>query len=292
MFGGAVDKAIEALCKGDTGYINVFEEAWTYPEINGQQVLLPKSGLVRYSKADLDEELIAHLPKDTGLHPSWLSLREKGLLMLEAFKNEVLPKIKVLGTQLEVALDNGHDRIIGFCDLVATYPGYNQPIVFDVKTSSIPYKDESVSGSPQLSLYLHDLSDQFNDTNLAGYIVLHKKVVKDRTHTCTKCGSVQKNTRLKSCNAPIKGKRCDGQFVTTTNFGIKIQVLVDEVPEFTTDQTINNFDRVNEDIHEGHFYKNQSACMGKFGPCEFVKFCWNEKDMTGLVRVPEKTNGK
>lgn len=289
LFGGAVDKALEALCKGDLGYINVFEKAWTYPEINGELVFLPTSSLVRYSKADLDAELIAHLPQDTSCNPAWISLREKGLLMLEAAKNVVLPKLKVLDTQVAVSLSNGVDSISGSADLVAHVDGYEKPVVLDWKTTSVPYKDDSVLESPQLSLYVHALSEKYDDTRLGGYITLNKRIKKVKTATCQKCGAVTVGARHKTCNASIGGKRCDGQLNVVVDFGVDIQIIIDEIPESRETLTINNFDQVNEDVKEQRFYRNEDSCVQKWGKCEFYDYCHSGNSMEGLVHVPEKS---
>ncbi len=98
--------------------------------------------------------------------------------MLEEFKNNILPNItEVLATQVKVELTNEDgDSIIGFADAVVKWKDYPHPIIVDIKTSSIDYEHDSVLTSPQLTLYVHDLSAKFDNTRSAGYIVLHKKI--------------------------------------------------------------------------------------------------------------------
>ena len=85
---------------------------------------------------------------------------------------------EVLGTQVPINLENEKgDSIVGFADFVVKWKGYDKPIVFDLKTSSIDYAENAVKVSPQLALYVHDLKDKFH-TRTAGFLVLKKRIKK------------------------------------------------------------------------------------------------------------------
>ncbi|MDX1373861.1 MAG: PD-(D/E)XK nuclease family protein, partial [Nitrososphaeraceae archaeon] len=80
---------------------------------------------------------------------SWLSLRRKGHLMLEHYKNEIMPKIKrVHSIQKKVELPNDDgDEMIGYIDFEAELHDYPELgiITIDNKTSSKKYKKTDIN---------------------------------------------------------------------------------------------------------------------------------------------------
>lgn len=105
---------------------------------------------------------------------NWLSLNEKGKLMLEAYKRQVFPHIsEVSAIQKEIEIPNGDgDSIVGKIDLVASFIDKpKQQFICDNKTSSQPYKDDSVATSEQLATYC-EAEGNFN----AAYLVVEKKI--------------------------------------------------------------------------------------------------------------------
>lgn len=325
FFGTSVDKAIEVLLKGGNrdASIQMFMDQWTGQEINGTLEDLHISDKVIYTQGDLDIELLSkdqreeleaaygfewqHIldiacatRKAEGIdsvpegaanllrHASWLCMVQKGLLMIEEFETEVLPKLRVLDTQKQITLSNGEDSVTGFIDLIAYYDGLSKPVVFDLKTTSVYYKQDSVVTSQQLALYTHAVSEFYSDTRLAGFITLNKRIQKIRTKICKSCGADGSSTKHRSCNKNIDGKRCDGEFTVTTKFKAKSEVIISEMPHSMDESVLDNFDLVNEKIKRGEFERNEASCVGIFGKCAYYSYCHNDQDMTGLIKAPER----
>jgi len=104
---------------------------------------------------------------------SWLAMVDKGFKLLDAYENEVLPMIEtVISIQEKVNIVNDDgDNIIGYIDFIGTFkdePG--KVYIVDNKTSSKPYKADSVSISPQLATYC-----EYKNVTNAAYIVVEKK---------------------------------------------------------------------------------------------------------------------
>lgn len=247
IFGNAIDKALNAMILKKEDYKEVFEKSISKQEINGKEEDLSISTLVRYSKSDLTEE-----PTKEDLeflnqkkNPGWVSLRRKGYLLLEAYEQQVLPKIKkVIDVQKFIYLNNDDgDQFIGFVDLICEWED-GRVIVFDHKTSSIKYPDDSVKNSKQLATYLIATGQTHT---VSGYIVLNKKLNKREPR-------------------------------------VKIQIIIDNVSEDVINSTFEDYDKVNHLIKRGEFPKNESACFKPWGVCQFSKFC-KSGDMTGLIDV-------
>lgn len=107
----------------------------------------------------------------------WQSLYNKGLLMLDTYIHEILPKFKrVIDVQIHYIIPNGEgDELTVKMDFVAELHD-GRVVVFDNKSTSKPYPNDSVQTSPQLATYL-----EFYDTTYAGYITLDKVIRKDKT---------------------------------------------------------------------------------------------------------------
>lgn len=206
---------------------------------------------------------------------NWLSLKNKGLLMLAAYRKKVLHKIKkVHAVQKYVALENGEgDKIIGYVDLIADIEGHGN-VILDHKTSSMEYEEDSVLTSPQLSLYTHILEQEFN-TRKAGYVVLRKTIIKNRKKKCSKCNHDGSGGRHKTCDNVIEGKRCGGEWIETIDPDINIQFIVDEIPPITEEIVIKNYDEVNSAIKAKVFPRNFNSCHNTYGgPCPYVNLCF------------------
>ncbi len=184
-FGGAIGKALEVLIntkdldKANFMFIQTFKEIYNNLD-------------VQYSKSDLDEDLIIisdmeqeilSLYEDNQILDDerklilnqiyWKSLQQKGIIMLDSFNKDILPKIKkVYSTEEKTEIVNDeNDSSIGYCDTVIELEGYDKPIILDFKTAAKAYKSKSVKYSAQLAQYLFTLGVKYN-TNLAGYVVL------------------------------------------------------------------------------------------------------------------------
>jgi len=325
-FGSAVDAAITSLLKqSEKNPEDIFAYFWRFQEINGKQTYLPSSTNIVYANSDYDEELLLEedifklkeefklenplaevqkiysekdylgfdgLPEERKKilnYANWLSLYRKGLLMVQAVREEVMPKIKKMhGAQVYCKLENDvGDLIVGYADMVAEWEGYDEPIIFAFKTSAKDYAIDSVLTSPQLTLYVHSLSNNYSNTRRAGYIVLNKNVRKNRTKTCTKCGYVNEGTSHKTCNNSVEGLRCAGEWKSELDPKIHVQVVIDLIPEKTEQIVLENFDYINASIKNGVYHRNFSSCVKPYGKCTFYNLCYKDS-MDGLEKLEDK----
>lgn len=220
----------------------------------------------------------------------WHSLYRKGLLMLDALEKQVLPKLKIITTQEEIKLklsDGG--SVTGFVDLVAQYSAHEDDVViFDLKTSSRPYEKDSVLTSPQLATYVHALKDKYK-TRKAGYIVLLKQVIKNKTKKCAKCAQDGTGSKARTCDKEVAGERCKGEWLESFNPEIGIQIIVDTLPENLENLVIENMDYINSAINAGIFVRNLQSCEMPYGKCSFYKLC-HEQSEEDVIKLEESNN--
>lgn len=317
LFGSAMDKALEALVLGQENYMDVFYQTWEQQNINDEPTEIATCTKIVYANKDLDtdlldkedlklynekygEELIESIvkikkKKDTigfDLLPkeekekfnyaNWLCLRQKGPLMIKAVKDEFLPKIrKVHSTQEAIELKNPTgDSIIGYVDLVAEYGEYPNPIVWDFKTSSIDYDEDSVILSSQLATYVNQLREKYN-TSTAGYCVIHKAIDKNKEKTCSKCGNEGLGSH-KTCDAVVNGKRCHGEWDIIMRPKARLQIIVNDIPSQTEEIVLENYEIINDSIKQGVFHRNFKSCKTNFGKCEYFDLCY-KNNMKNLI---------
>jgi hypothetical protein len=219
---------------------------------------------------------------------NWLSMNKKGKLMLDAYCRKVLPRLtKVHEVQRKVSLVNGAgDEIIGFVDLIADVEGVGT-VILDNKTSAREYAEDSVIISAQLSLYMHALYDEYKTRN-AGYIVMRKGVIKNRSKICSKCGYDGSGARHKTCSNIVKEVRCNGEWKESFNFDIAIQFIVNEIPEQTETIVLENSDTINESIKANLFPRNLNSCDNYYGGrCVYFDLCYKNKP-TGLIKKEDR----
>lgn len=283
-FGGAVDKAFTAMLTGSDNPEALFISEWKLTTDNPNTT---------YTKADLDMELIPSefysLHSDDVRQLSGMSLQVKGLLMIKALREKILPKItKVHSTQEAIALgntDESGDSFIGFVDFIADYEGYDKPIIFDLKTSSVKYAPESVQESQQLTIYTYAAGDKYN-TKLAGYIVLSKKIRKIRTKVCSDCKHTVVNNTSKTCNNIIaNSERCGGAWDITVEFDVDVDVIIDTIPSKTEEIVLDLMDNTHAKIKAGEFPQNPDSCFNKkyHRRCVYYDLC-HSNSMEGLVK--------
>lgn len=328
LFGNILDGAVEDYLKNRDrdNAIDQLKKSWETADINGKVYDMYDCTKVVYANSDYDQDLlteddITQLQAEHGEDvldqvksiykqksaigfdllknsskvilnkANWFSMLRKGLLMLDKAIELIDENVEeVLGTQVEVNLENGEgDSIVGFADFVVKWKGYEQPIVFDLKTSSIDYAEDSAKTSAQLSLYLHDLRDKYN-TNTVGYMVLHKRVKKNTTKTCSVCGHDGSGSRHKTCNATMEGKRCSGEWESSVSFDIKHQIIIDEPDPVVENMILNNMDSVAHSIKAEVIFKNLNACEKPWGKCPYYALCYKDASLkdAGLVEVPKE----
>lgn len=317
-FGTAIDKAIEAVVKINDDPYDVFLETWTKQDINKVPSLLAENPNIVYSESDIDLDLINNESKqflnlkypnwerdyeiivtkketfgfknleddERSLYNlvAWHSLLAKGYLMIASFTTKILPRIKrVLATQKEIKLENDEeDKITGFADLVVEWED-GSIVVLDIKTSSRNYEETAVLTSPQLSLYIYSLYNEYK-TRKAGFIVLNKRVSKNKTKKCSKCGWNGTGNRSRTCPQEIDEVRCAGEWIEVINPEIYIQTLIDDIPQQTEDIVIDNIDFINQSIKSGIFYRNLQSCVKPWGPCPYFGICY-KNDFSEVIEV-------
>lgn len=319
LFGSALDKALESLLKGEDAYAT-FDRMWGVQYVNKVQTTLATSPNVVYANSDVQLELInegqklaisakfgtkweesykAQIKKKEQYgfknlnddersiinFVAWNSLATKGYLMLDSFVKQVMPKVsKVLATQKEISIKNSEgDEVIGFADAVLEFTD-GQVVVVDFKTSTRLYEEESVLTSPQLSLYVFALSEEFK-TRKAGYIVLNKRISLNKTKICTKCGFDGSGKSHKTCPDETEGgDRCNGVWEEIINPTVYIQTIIDEIPQQTEDIVMQNIEQINQSIKTGVFVRNFSSCKKPWGLCPYYNKCYKGVD-DELIKV-------
>lgn len=231
-FGNALDIALNSMLEGNLNYHEVFDSEWSkYSEIMDS---------IEYYKSDLDLKLLSEEEKAMPIvMQNFLSLSKKGHKLLDAYKDNILPKIhKVLSVQGELTLsgydDKGEeteDSIYGKLDLIAMIEDENGNVVhalLDNKTTSEPYAKNSVQVKDQLALY----ACGFSDIEWFGYLTLNKK-----------------------------------------NF--KTQIILDKISNEKKEQVLNKFVDTLDKIKNKDFEMNMKSCYAFGRRCEFYTHCHN-----------------
>lgn len=317
LFGSALDDAINVLLKKeDKDPMQVFASKWEKGFINNKLVSLPSSTQIVYAASDFDKDLMKDIDwqkllmfaeHELGLkiedpvayynqcelskkskaykqfpeeenkflnYANWLSLYRKAEIILEAYKTEIVPKIvRVIDVQKKIELKSENDVIEGYIDFIAEWED-GTTRVFDNKSSSRLYDEDAVENSPQLALYaLHE------GLNKAGFIVYLKSIQKNKVKTCGVCGHDGSESRAKTCNNEIKGKRCGGEWTETITPKAKIQVVLGDVNPKLEEAVLDNFNSVNKLIKENVYYKNTHACDDYYGgSCPYKALCFKGVD--------------
>lgn len=276
-FGAAMDKGLNTLLMSKSPKTELpvtpeqeFLNAFELVEYNGETLDLRSSDKIKWLKSDLDESVLIEEDKellDKAYRIEYVCMRRKGLMMIEAYKEQILPHIKeVVSIQDYVSIPNEYgDEVIGYIDFVAKFfvnkkasnyetfkhlEKYNDKIItFDNKTSSMTYKPDSVAKSDQLGTYFEWPG---NKSDFAGYIVIPKKIRKQKL--------------------PL----------------IPIDIIIDSVEDEVREATFQSYSDTIEGIKTGQFPCYGDACRrSTFGCCYAVYCASGGKDTTGLVNVPE-----
>lgn len=217
---------------------------------------------------------------------SWLSMKRKGKLLLNAFHEQFFPKIKkVLATQQRAQIQdpNTGDTITGFIDMVLEIEGYDKPIIFDLKTAALPYSQQDIDLTQQLTLYSAMKSQEYK-TDLVGYVVLCKNIPKDTVSTCKTCGNI-KNSQHKTCNALIaNGKRCNGDWDEKIVPRPEVQVLVEKKDSAQINDLLLDYGNIILAMKQEIVFKNTNKCTNWYGGiCSFYDAC-HKGDYSKLVK--------
>lgn len=269
VFGNAVDNAVNTMLKnkmenlspGKTGYKDPkihFVKIWERQEINGKKTDLRKTELIKYSKSDYDENILTdneYKLIEKGFNKNWVSLLKKGIMMLEAYEEQIIPRInKVLAVQKYVKMTNEvGDSFVGWVDFICEWEDGNIYIV-DNKTTSIKYKEDSVRTSPQLATYFEGTREEINPHG-AMYIAIPKKFRKRKE--------------------PL----------------VPIEVVKDQISEDLIETTFEEYDDTLYGIKMGNF--PCTGCRSNPFGCVYKTYCESEgQDLTGLIYIGSSRNKK
>jgi hypothetical protein len=229
VFGSAIDSGLNTLL--ETRDLNkalgVFNTEWDKHENNKN---------IQYSKADLEEHLLGSLLSYSKAN-SWQSLKVKGNIFLKEYNEQVMPKIKkVIKVQLDEVIPNDSgDELVIKTDFICEWED-GKIILFDNKTSSVNYAEDSVRKSEQLAIYYEMLHEKYKITH-CGYIVIPKA------------------TRKKKL--PV----------------VEIKIIIDKVDESTIESTFKSFETALNGIKDAKFEKNLDNCINKYGKCTYYNLC-------------------
>jgi len=325
LFGSALDKAVEILLQTssyDKAKIK-FIEMWNRQEINKVPESLQENTKIVYANSDFDWDLLSKedadflstytkddivaaynsastqkdaigydlLKKELKVFfnvANWLCLKNKGLLMLESFDKYIMPNIeKVFATQVPIELMNTDgDNIIGYADFVVKWKNEENPIIFDLKTSSREYDKDSVLSSPQLTLYTHTLGETYK-TRKAGFIVLNKHIRKNKTKVCSVCGFDGSGQRHKTCSNEVEGKRCGGEWIETIKPEVYIQVLINDISDRLEEIMLENYNMINDSIKSGIFPRSFTSCKQGYGLCPYYDVCY-KNNCDKMIKMEDK----
>jgi hypothetical protein len=179
------------------------------------------------------------------------SLKQKGLMILEAYEKEVIPQIhRVYSIQDRVNLPNDTgDSIDGLIDFTASFVDDPSIIyICDNKTASKAYKQEDLDTSDQLHLYAY-----YKELENVAYIVCEKEIRKREPR-------------------------------------VRISILKGRASEDFTDNLLDCYQDTLYKIKEGNFNPNfESGCNFFRKRCEYWELC--HKDTFNddiLVKVKKK----
>ncbi len=163
----------------------------------------------------------------------WLSLKQKGLMLIDAYRKQVMPEIEeVFDVQKRISLPDGDDEFMGYIDAILSFNSESGvKYVCDNKTSSRPYKQDSVQTSEQLACY-----SEHEENDKCAFIVLEKKLRKREPK-------------------------------------VRSNIIKDTMPEETINDTFDKITEVFEGVSEEKFEKNFDACYQYGRKCEYYDYC-------------------
>lgn len=202
-----------------------------------------------------------------------MSLEHKALALFEAYKKQILPKIKkVIAVQKNVGP--------GILDIKLVWED-GKTYIADNKSAASEYDETQAEYDFQMTSYA--IEEKVDDIM---FIVLPKKIDKKFKKTCKECGKVCE-TQHKTCAVEVKGVRCNGQFKSEMELDIKIQVVTSQVTKMMKTRAKEIQDQVCKTIDGGNFPCNFAQCSNQYGrPCEYRDLYW-KGSMEGLKKVPD-----
>lgn len=278
VFGKSVDQASDVIfrpfMKNAKPYdrnemLNVFKESLTTIDYLGEMIHAPTCLKVKYSKADVQSELLEKedleliqqfidksdleitniqqfidyykeskikIDDETSIYNfiAWHCLYRKGIMMLDRLRlwaEENIQEVISLQRKIEIRNDDD-DLLIGYIDLECILKRDGLLRTIDIKTATgakRQYPADKIRNSMQLAIYSEASQRE------VGYIVLDKEIKK-------------------------KAPR------------VIIHELMGEIKEEQLDETFEKIDRAMVGIKAGIFEKNFDACF-KWGRCSYMDLC-------------------
>jgi len=190
-----------------------------------------------------------------------------GMMMLDAYKNKVMPQItKVHATQKKIEINFGDKvGVVGYIDLIADFEGHNTPIILDNKTARNTYDFDAILRSDQLRIYLQATKDKYK-TNKVGYIVLPKTL-----ETAFKCDTCKKEKPKGERARKCLEEGCNGNYIK--QYTVEPQIMIDEYSEEDLKSYMSEFINIAKLIKSGLFYKNYDSCMKYNSKCAYYNLC-------------------
>lgn len=232
-------------------------------------------------------DYLTHEEKEFLAHANWLTLKNKGLMMLETYEKYILPQFKeILDIQIETSLINdGGDVIYSIVDFVARL--HDDRIgVFDNKTSSRNYTIDQTRNSYQLGLYkfLLETNNKYK-IDVVGYAVLGKKFKMIEKRACVSCKKSCK-TKHATCPEVTNEKRCGGDLkVTGIDWEVPHQLLIETLNSDVIENILNRFNDTNEAIQNEIFEPNFESCFSFGQRCPYYSMCHDSGPDNTLIKL-------
>lgn len=165
---------------------------------------------------------------------NWLSLVEKGKLMVQAYRDQIIPHIhEVFSIQKHISIKNEFgDEITGKIDFIASFTDEpNTKYICDNKTASKVYSDNSVLESEQLATYA-----EAEGISHCAYVVVQKTIFKKEPK-------------------------------------IKTQIIKGIIPEEMFQKTFDIYEKACYTISNNEFERNFNSCFDYGKLCPYYSLC-------------------
>lgn len=221
---------------------------------------------------------------------AWMSMKKKGEYMLKSFFEQALPKIKGLAEidgkpaaqlRIDIPSDDG-DNIVGYVDYVVEMAD-GTIVILDCKTAASAYDEHKLLTSEQLKTYAAALSKHFDELPEIGYLVLVKKLNTEKS--CTSCGALRENSKLKNCVACGEGK------YEAASYSAEVQLMHRPIDEEEMDMQLEDYSQIADAVRNKIRYKNPENCFSFGRRCEFYDHCHKGKALDKLTTIQPKKKG-
>lgn len=266
VFGSAIDSALNHLLLTGDDPLPVFQREFEFAQLQD----------VFWDEKDLDQDLFTEdqldkLAASSHEYKCWASMRVKGRLLLETYRQTIYPLIEEV-IHVQKTLD---DRS-GFLDAVVRLKAHGL-VLMDHKTSAKPYLRSAIDGDPQLSLYA--ASEKIDKV---AFCVLVKSIQKNRVKICKKCKFNGSYSQHKTCPKIHNGTRCHGCWSESVKPEAIVQLMVADVDRIAQVLVGDSIRDVEACVEKGLYPRNLQACGKIYGkPCPYINYCW-KNDKSGL----------